>query len=267
MATDFPLEVADYPRAPVRPWGLLLETAEPLTGVSFRFPLGITFQGPNYDALFTNDVGCSASSLQAPHGYKSIEEQPSFSIYDSVICSTLSKTFEEVSAYVDARWPVLLSHAFALELLTGNVSGGHSLQDDDVALAASSTVIAAISLLEATLAQNLRGGQGMLHMPPSILVYGVNNGIVNLRAGKYYSPGGHLVVADSAYEASGTPGASATVYASGPVYWASSERLPLSAIAHENVDFAHNTVRAVEEAYGLLLFDPDLVWSTVTTKA
>lgn len=260
--------VLDYPAAPVRPWGLFLQTAQRINP-SFRFPLGVKFQGANYDPLFLNDADCTPSGLMEPHGYKDVEEQPAFSVYDSVICSTLSKTFEEVSAYIEQRWPVLISHAYATELLTGAASGGHSLQGDDTALGASATVLGAVSTLDGVLAQNLRGGQGMLHMAPSILVYAVKDGVVNLKGGKYFSPSGHLVVADSAYEPAGDPDGVTTVpvYATGPVYWAATDRRPLSGIAHENTDFSRNTVRAVEEAYGLLLFDPDLVWSTVTTKA
>lgn len=267
--TGFGPVIENYPAAPVRPVGLFLDTARRLTSITFRFPLGVKFQGANYDGLFVNDVDCTPSGLQSPHGYKDIEEQPAFSIYDSVICTTLSKTFDEVSAYIAERWPVLISNAYATELLTGAVSGGHSLQGDDTALGASSTVLGAISTLDAVLAQNLRGGQGMLHLAPSLLAYAVTNGSVNRRGDTYFSPSGHVVVADSAYEPSGDPDSVTTVtaYATGPVYWAATDRIPLSGIAHENTDFARNTVQAIEESYGLLLFDPDLVWSTVTTKA
>lgn len=259
--------VLDYPSAPVRPWGLLLDTIPRLNGVGSRWPLGVKFQGANYDPLFANDVDCTPSGLAEPHGYNDVEEQPAFSVYDSVICSTLSKTFDEVSAYIDQRWPVLISNAFAHELLTGDVSDGHSLQDDDVALAASGSIVEAVSRLEGILAQNLLGGQGLIHLPPSLLTYAVTNGTVNLKGTRYFSPSGHLVVADSAYEASGAPGSTAVAYATGPVYWLATERSPLSGIAHENTDFSRNTVQAIEESYGLLLFDPDLVWSTVVTKA
>lgn len=259
--------VISLPLPPLRPWATFLDVVGvlPLEGEDAkRWPLGVTFQPFNVTPLFLNDADCVPQDVQAAHEFTDAVTQPAFSIYDALTCTALSKTDEELRAEIEDRWPRLLSEALAREFLTGTASGGHSLQDDDTALAASATVLAAISLLEDTL-DVLLNGQGMIHMSTRALAYGVNNGVVKLVGDNYMTPAGHLVVADAGYN--GASSSTEEIYATGPVYYRVTERNDLSTTNSSVLDRTRNILTVYEEAYGLIVFDPAHVWSTTTTRA
>jgi len=123
--------------------------------------------------------------------------------------------------------------------------------------------------MEERLALGLRNSQGFIHLAPSALAWAVTNGTINLRGDRYYSPGGHIVIADAGYQVSETT--ASVVYASGPVWWKMTNRQGVARSVDEIFDWdaadRKNLQVVIEELYGLLVFDPATVWSTSATKA
>lgn len=255
--------VIQLPTPALRDVGLLLDNI-PRPGIDSRWPLGVKFQPFDFTALLFNDSDCAPTNLPGTNRtFPTVVEQPAFSIWDAVKCSTLWMTPQELEDNVRYRWPNLISYAFAQELLTSNASGGHSLQDDDVDLGASASVQVALAEAEEFLALNLKNSVGLVHMSPSLLAYAVANNHVFRRGNTYYTPGGHIVIADAGYQVAETT--TSVMYVTGPVFYAMTDVESLGA-PYSNLDRTHNDYRALQMAYGILLFDPALVRSTTVTK-
>jgi hypothetical protein len=102
-------------------------------------------------------------------------------------------------------------------------------------------------------------------MPPSLLVYAITNGTVNLRNGVYYSPAGHRVIADDGYQT--TEAGTSTMWATGPIYYDLMGPVDRTPTAESVFDRTRNIIAAFEETYAIFMFDKTKVWSTVVTKA
>jgi hypothetical protein len=216
----------------------------------------------------TPDTWCAQESdpTSGARACVDFETQTAFQVMDIFGATSLEYNAEEMAANVRDRWPLLISEAFAREFLAGAGGSNHNLGADDVPVAASASVVAGIAELEEAMALGLGNTLGMIHMTPSALVYGVTNGTVSYNNGRYYSPGGHLVVADAGYQVTET--STTVMYGTGLVRYAVSEPMsrmddimsgvPLSAFK--------NQLLWLEQAIGLIIFDPNTVWSTVATK-
>lgn len=268
MAATNAAPVLNLPLPELRPWGLFTQVATNITDqLGTRFPAGVQFQ--------PLDVGNSLVLAEIDSNLCAVEDQVTdlrdwpdtitqsgFQIYDTVTCSALWKTPEEIAQDIARRWPLLISYALAAQFLAG--ADGYSLADA-TGLTAQSTVVAAIAELEEKLAIELGNIQGTIHMAPSVLAYAVTNGTVNLRNNILYSPGGHQVIADAGYQASETT--TSTIYATGPVYYGLTERTPRPRFGFQGVDFAHDIINWFEDVYGVLLFDPTYNFKVAVTKA
>lgn len=277
MASTEYANVVEFPTPNLRPWGLFLDNALVLPDSLFdeptRWTLGVKFQPFDFTELeletLPSNPCTDPAEIGDPREYTDVETQAAFSLVDQVTCSTLWKTEGQLAANIAERWPLLVSEAFARELLSGSAGGGLSLSNSDTDAGATSTVAAAIAEFEERLALGLNNAQGMIHLAPSALVYGVKDGIINFQGGRYFSPGGHIVIADAGYQATETT--TSVGYATGPVYYKLTDRQGRARSVDEVLDWRvaqrKNVQTVIDDAYGLILFDPNTVWSSVITKA
>jgi hypothetical protein len=260
-----------WPTPDLRPVGLFTQTVPEIpwdrhygAGVKFQ-PLDLT----DLTLVATPDTWCVEESdpTGGARACVDFETQTAFQIMDIFGASSLEYTAEEMQANVRERWPLLISEALAREFLAGSGGSNHNLTADGVGVTTPSTVHEGIAELEEQMALGLGNTLGMIHMTPSALVYGVTNGTVSYNGGRYYSPGGHLVVADAGYQVSETT--TTTMWGTGLVRYAVSESLsrmddimsgvPLSAFK--------NQLLWLEQAIGIIIFDPNTVYKTVATRA
>jgi hypothetical protein len=266
----------DLPAPSLRPVGLFEQTATRVEWVN-RYAAGVTFEPYDLTGLTLDDIPADLCATEGDLGAArecvAWVTQTGFNLIDQFTGQTREEDEASMRANIAARWPLLLSEAFAREFLAGAGGSNHNLTADAEDIGATSTVQIAIAELEEIMARGtgtsepLGNTLGMIHMTPSALVYAVTNGIVNRRGDTYYSPGGHLVVADAGYQVAETT--TSTMYASGPVYWALGERDARLDTLSDGMSWSSkkNTLLWVEQAMGVIIFAPDSVWKTAVTKA
>lgn len=267
-----PVPILEWPTPDLRQLGLFMDTVPQLEW-NLRYGAGVTFQPidlTDLSLVATPDTWCAQeSSPPAARACKAFETQTAFQVLDSFTATTLEFDEPEMREDVARRWPLLISEALAREFLLGTGGSNHNLTTDATALAATSTIIAGIAELEEAMAINLGNTLGMIHMAPSALVYAVTNGTVSYNGGRYYSPGGHLVVADAGYQPAGGETTTTTMYATGLVRWSLSPRESRMDTVTDGVTMSafKNQLLWLEDAIGLIVFDPETVWSTAATRA
>lgn len=236
-----------------------------------RFGLGVKFQTTDladltYEGVPSGGPCVDMNTNITPRDFTDVEEQGAFSILDAVTCSSIGKTPEELTTNLAEHWDLTISEAVAREAMYGTAGGGHHFSSDATSAGSTSTVHDGIAELEERLATAIGNTQGMIHMAPSALTYAILNGAVNRRGDNYFSPSGHLVVADAGYQAV-EAGTTSVVYATGPVYFSLSDRASRAQFDWEFNDWTHNDLLALEQAFGIVLYDPDVVFSVTATRA
>jgi hypothetical protein len=263
--------VIALPAPVVRPVGLFLTTA-----ISFpwldRYALGVKFQTTDlsplgYEAIPSGGPCADMDTVITPRNFTDVEEQGAFSVIDAVTCSSIGKTPEELQADLVNHMALVLSAACAKEAMYGSGGSTHNLSGDATVVAGTfATVHDGIAELEERLATANGNTQGFLHMAPSALTYAILNGAVNRRGDIYYSPSGHVVIADAGYQA--VESSTTTVmYGSGPVYYALDDVISRAQYDWEMNDWTHNDLMAMAQAYGIILYDPNTVFQVTATRA
>lgn len=278
----------------LRPRGLLLEALNmfdataPTQGAEQANPLrwldGVSFPtrpctGPNGGIIAldpcaggfgtVNPIGCTAWVTQEP-----------FQIVDAVSDSelgTLANTYTLAELLIE-REAELRSWAFAKALIGPVVTTGtHTLSESahapaSHAFGAAVSLTSAIRYLEAELALMLRGVQGIIYMPPSILHQATYKaGLVPVGA-HWETPAGTTVVSDAGFEGAPQPtgqsaaGAGETwLYASGPVEYQYHNPGPTGDEPREYTDIHHNVVERYLQTMGILIFDLCPITAVLTT--
>lgn len=263
--------VISLPRIIQRPWGVLTQVARNLTWDP-RMGFGVEFQTTPLHELSIVAADCITNYSKAASGFNEVETQPAFYVYDGFECSALSGVADEMRSMSDERVDVLLSDRIAEELMTGAASGGHGLQASATVLSDAAGVVAGVAALENWIGENGNGAQGTIHMTPATLTWAVHHGVVNLRSGVYYTPGGHLVSADSGYignmkpdDGNAAAAGSEYIYATGPVFWSRSPITEFSETSSDrDFDFTRDVERVLREMLGIVVFDPDTVGAIET---
>lgn len=266
-----PITIFDWPMPPMRTRGLFLETVTEIPWDP-HYGFGVKFQPEDLTDLslvvLPDTAPCGEESAPpAARTCLDYETQTAFNVLDSFAGSSLEYTAEEMQEEVDERWPILISEAFAREFLAGAGGSDHNLTTDGTGATTPSTVREGIAELEEQMALGLGNTLGYIHMTPSALVYGVTNGTVSYNNGRYLSPGGHLVVVDAGYQVTET--STTTMWGTGQVYWAAGPRQSRMDNIMDGVTLSafKNQLLWIEQAMGIILFDPNTVYKTVATRA
>lgn len=210
---------------------------------------------------------CEAAVTQTP-----------FQIIDSLKASTLEWSVEAVDAMLGARAQIMISAAFAAELISGAASSGMSLSSeahapDDIAFgAAAKPVWEVMAALENELAQNMPGQRGLIHIPPGLLSTATMAYGLQMNAdGVFETPNGNIVISDAGYyqptQPTGQPAPAAGtdwIYASGPVWWQATDMIGLG-VGSETYVFNRNTINRWISGYGIVVFDPCPVTAALAT--
>jgi hypothetical protein len=163
--------------------------------------------------------------IDTPSGFGEPVVFPPFNWQLEITCSLLSMTGDDLEKQLDVLFENELSPIFAeqVEAATLNPSQPSLISEGIVYPAAGvDTPKEAVSAVEDQLAQVWRGSVGMIHMTPGTLFE--VRGELDFIDGRYFTPSGHYVVADSGYNglspASGADvDGEAWVYGSSPVHF------------------------------------------------
>lgn len=237
---------------------------------------GLKYQPWPCRGAYVGDSGCSPTMLTSdtPECEAFVEQLP-FKMYDVLKFSVFSTVAEDPETYMRTRFDSLVSSLFAKELVDGAGSGGLSLSSEAHHAGGGAFGGTAVDLkvglaaIEEDLADNLNGGQGMIHIHPGMLSQAVGDYELEWDGSNYITPVGNLVIADAGYhtmahpaDASAPGSKKAYIYGSGPVFWAYSEPEFLGEML-DGGSFAtsRNTITRFIEGYGIVLFDPCAVTS------
>jgi len=242
-------------------------------GLDRRWMSGVTWQPCPCTALTKTlaDVNSPAATVIAPVRVPlaAITQKP-FSIQDVFDVNAIEwdYQFDRVDSDMKDRFFDQVSALFTKELVTGTASTGRSLLTDahapsERAFNVSATpAFAAISFLENELARKLFGEAGIIHLSPGIFTL-VAWRLVQRADGSWWTPRGNRVVADSGMvDASAPTGAAASganddwIYATGDIFYQSTEPELLGDLAREWIDISTNKVERILQSFGILVWDP-----------
>jgi hypothetical protein len=258
------------PRPSPRAWGTAVASYALLDGPEYepteRRPL------PWLNGVKFNDFGCERTTGAAPDDCgpterPAVAEIPSESefdpyvVYSDVACTTLQATGEELAAYAIAHTEVAKSYHLAAQVEraayeTGNPSlatGASPIANSDQSLSGAFVAI------EDALADLLDGGVGMIHISAALLGPAVGACGLQRIDSVWYTPTGHIVVADAGYlgvspYTGGSVAGELWVYGSGPVFYALAMPMVVGA-PWENIDYTRNDLTIRTEQYGIAIFD------------
>lgn len=193
--------------------------------------------------------------------------QTPFRLYDAFSGSAMDFEMAEIEARLRERLPVMASDAFAHELISGDAGSTMSLSSeahapDDVAFGDTVTPRYAMSVLEAELARQLHGRQGLIHLTPGMLGQVVVDYGLEREGDHWVTPIGNKVITDSGYVDMDPPEGESDAaagqdwaYASGPVTYQSNEP-SLVGDAEFSFDRSTNKMLRWMDMFGILVFDP-----------
>ena len=234
--------------------------------------------GSALDACGPVDVNGDAMGLST-----AFADAAGFRVFDGITTSTLNATTSAaLRAGLEARSANWLSWAFARQLATGSATGAsNNLKTAAVGRApagvnygsTATPLYNAFAILETHLATKIHNGAGIIHIPPGLLSNAIDECALEREGDRFYTPSGHLVVADAGYVGMPAPtGASASgsgedwVYATGPVFY----RLIAPEIVGGElvaVDIRTNDRTLWIEGYGIVLFEPEIVTAVLASYA
>lgn len=229
--------------APSRPVGGLLSAARPLpTG----WERGVTFGDdwcidPAPWPYCVPDVSPPDPKSGSAPG--DIAEFEPLGLYQAVECTTLSRDTARVTA--EETLAATADWLLGAELQTGAETNNPNLEDATPVAPGATGITEALATVEATIATELKGRLGFIHVTAGDLVRLVGAQVL-VRDGRVWrSPSGHTVVSSVGYTFDGTLHATAEVFAS------------VSAIeTRTDVDRAINQTVAYAEQIGLAVFPP-----------
>lgn len=275
-ATGFEFVWDEFPAPASLARGSLLTEAQPIpSGVSVvggtdRFRAGVKFVPWGCDALGgLMDSDCAPATTLGEADYAALSDegtvtQYAFLVWDALKCSMLSWPDSEIERRLAGRFALRLSEAVAGELVTAAASSGHGFAADATVLVGGVglDVVEAVGTLEAHLASVLGAGRGLIHVPPIALAYLSAAGLLRSDGDWIATPRGHGIVVDAGYGGDITPDGEETtpgtawLYASGAVYTRIAGPDRVGALNQESMLLTRNIRKELEEAYGLLVYDP-----------
>ena len=201
-------------------------------------------------------------SKPTPQGFDAAVTFPAFIWHAAIQCSTLWMTAAELHKHLDVLLESELSAIFAEQVMQGLYNPAaptlYNQADDVSQTGMGGGAMAAVAAVEDGLADRWRDSIGMIHVPPSVFIQIADT--LEYADGRFYTPSGHIVVADAGYQA-GSPGSGvitsgvAWVYGSSCVHYRYL-RPDWQGYDFENINFAHNDQTVRVEGIGVAVFEP-----------
>lgn len=277
--------VVQPPALTPRDRGTLLTAAATIPLVD-RLASGVKFRTDGtQDLMREGIVMCTASPATRTHADSNsdIAVFSSFAIYADESCSVLAVDEDNLRTWSNIRMSAFESAQVANELVTGSVTANPCLRGTGTATTVvngtSAKTTLALAIAEDELADRLHGAVGMLHVTPGVL-YAMNSGGgleleeahdtepgEDFAYDRWYTPSGHLVVADAGYDGySPTGTAPATgqsyIYGSGPVEYAMTDPVPMG-VGNNILSITHDDRMFVLERQCVVRFDPAPVFAVL----
>lgn len=255
-------------------WGRAVDNYVQLDSGDDRWPMtgieSVTMGCPTITAR--PEYPCQELQWGTPEGFPTTAKSLPFRIEEAITCSVQGAwSPDELEEWALREARAVYSAALARQVWAGiytvsTPAGGAfpqmtestlASEADDVS-AAGTTALDAVAAVEYGLGQRLLG-QGMVHMTVDVLTRAVAAGAVKMVDGVYYTPSGHIVVADYGYFNDGS--GSSFVYGSGIVYYETTEWNVTT-----GWNPTHNDLIVRVSAYATVMFDAcPVVKATVTS--
>lgn len=208
------------------------------------------------------DVG---SKDEAIRDYPDQVVHPPFKVVDGLRCTALSAPHDttptaSIGNRLRARDGLWFSAMMTAELVSGQASGGPSLDSEATSIGAVADMPEAAVAIESWLAGTLGNGVGAVVLPVGLLSAAVYHGWVDMATLRTVT--GHWVIADAGFTGDPTdptnPQPSAfTIYGMGlPGQAYSNGNLLDVASGRSHVDITDNVVSMILESYAQLAFEP-----------
>lgn len=196
-----------------------------------------------------------------------------FMLWAAMSGSTLDAENEVVGDLTLRRMGDFVSYTMADELITGAI-GGSGLADDATPIVGGPVTIAngAVGHMEEWFATRAGNTQGFLHVSKTTLAALYAATAVTYEGGRYYTPSGHIVVADGGYQEpmmapnDGAPSTAGNgwAYITGPVWYRTTVPEILGP-GWTQLDRTHNILEAISTAYAIFVYKACSVGSMLIT--
>jgi hypothetical protein len=251
--------------------------------VDERWPsLGLTFQPRPVRDAYRYDVNLCGTPETLSTDIPSCETyatQNAFRVWDILGWeSRTQQTDIDMEGMLSTRFREILGSHLALELMDASGSNGMSLSSratapNDLAFGAAAVRITrAMAVIENELGERLRGRRGTIHMSPGMFAQAVQpyklermDSPSGVDVGPWVTPNGNIVVVDAGYitipAPSGQAAATAAqewVYGTSDVFYALTDPELIGDLSG-SFTLNRNLIRRSIEAYGVLLFEPNIV--------
>lgn len=200
---------------PVRPPRLgLVAAASALGSVDERWQSSLGFESvpEGCGASGVLELECEGDTAQMQvDGGQGLNRGTPFVVWAGDRCSTFGFQSRDWPARARRQLEVTRSFQIARELWDGALGIDNPLLTDatsDTVTSGAADPVDALACLEAGMAEQGFGRQGMIHMPPQLMAHYVSASAVVRDGATLVSPMGHVVVPDAGYTGSG-PGGSA----------------------------------------------------------
>jgi hypothetical protein len=222
---------------------------------------------------------CVLRERDDPQSFPEEVEFLPFLMEVGVNCTTLTADAtilrNQMIAYITAHMEVSRSSLIGQQVMQGAFSPTNPslMSEAQVITGADESLLGALEAVEDGLADLLDGGQGMIHMPASILMAATSGGGFRFITGpdgisRYYSAAGHIIVADAGY-AGPSPNANAIVdgevwiYGSGPIFVKLDDVININGAPWEEIDLTRNVMEVNGSQFALAIFEPCSVVAAV----
>lgn len=283
------------PAPPVasRPRGTFVASIDPAPPAIFtidgnvteRWMGGVTFTSIGCTGLTRTEINCVyGDEFPGPDEFGDVLAFDAFTISEEVECSTIGISRGELDDIAALRMSTQASFQIAEELMEGGardfdpltptVNPSLSSAATSVGIAAAAPFFDALYAVEVALADLLQGGMGIIHVPAPALTVMVGGGAAALENGIWYTPAGHIVIADGGNigpepdDFGGVADADDFwIYGSGLIVWTASQAYQTTPVEHERIDFSRNVYRSSLQRQAIFYFDPCAVVAARTNVA
>lgn len=249
--------------APVKRW---------LNGVKFT-PFGCeVVVGDSFDP-------CVVRDRDDPQSFPDEVLFDPFLMEVGVACTTLTADAailrSQMLSYITAHLDVSRSSLLGQQVMQGAFSATNPslMSEAQVITGADESLLGALEAVEDGLADLLDGGQGMVHLPASLLSALQSGGGLRFIAGpdgsfRYYTATGHIVVADAGYAgpsptANGIVAGEVWIYGSGPIFAKIDDVVNIDGAPWEEIDLSVNVMNVHGSQFALAIFEPCSVVAAV----
>lgn len=185
----------------------LLVAAPPITSPDQRW-IGGRFEWEPEGATGgqTSGLVCGANTGREADASPGIRGTTPWLVWAGETCSTKGWRTRDWVGRARRALEAQQSHLIAAEFWDGAIddTNGHLASERAETLTTEPVALSvALTFVDAALTRRLRNRTGMVHMRPELVPIAVAGDLIRFDAGAWYTPLGHLVVADSGYSGDG----------------------------------------------------------------